>query len=136
MGDQGIVRSGRHRGLMHVQRAGEPGADAAEIEIAVVPPDRWVLLLHQLHQLRFTAADGGEVDHRAEAPGCVQSIALISGTKKEGFPGPPVNRRIPLTGVFTVLPSEPVRAVSVVTYPELIGSGDQLRFHSPAIGAF
>jgi hypothetical protein len=78
MGDQGIVRSGRHRGLMHVQRAGEAGADAAEIEIAVVPPDRW-LLLHQLHQLRFTAADGGEVDHWAEAPCCVQSIALISG---------------------------------------------------------
>ena len=52
---------------MHVQRTGESRADVLDIEIALVAPERW-LLLHQPHQLRFTAADERKIGHRAELP--------------------------------------------------------------------
>ena len=64
VGDQAPIRTGRDRGLMHVQRTGKTGTDLIQPQIGARQPHRrLLLLLHQLLQLDFPASDRWDGEH-------------------------------------------------------------------------
>ncbi len=57
MGDEGAIRAGRHRGLVHVQGAGKSRLQLAPIQVAVLKPE-FALLMGSGTNRCFVAADG------------------------------------------------------------------------------